>query len=137
MNINDLIQQTADDISLYRYPATNEFKAAINPILEAAGLGRDRLLDSDRIDSLDTDNDELGIDYSWSRMSCEQSGDIRIPMSIVTAPDPIYAANVWRLDNKLRAAHAAYDQALVNTLQATKVLEQVDDEVNKFYGYKE
>lgn len=122
MSIRELIEATIEVVSNYRYPNTSEFRTVINPILKAAGVGE--LLEGDRIDGLDIDEDALNISFSYSRMQCEMSGDRHLPLSVLDAEDPIAAATAWRLDQAVAAAEKLHAEAVRLLERRTLSLEE-------------
>lgn len=109
---------------MYKHPDTEEFRKAIDPILKAGGL---TTIGNDCIESVDTRNGMLYITTSWSCRGCSNSSDIRLPLHLLDATDPIKAATIWGLKGKIEGARqkmaehqgqANWYQKQMNDLQA-------------------
>jgi hypothetical protein len=96
--LKELINKAISDIDLYKHPDIDEAKARLDELLVAAGLGT---IKGDYLSDLDMYNNKLHIRTEWSARGCANHSDYELPISILEAEDPIKAATVWGLQQKI------------------------------------
>lgn len=96
--LRELVAQAASDLSMYKHPNIDEAKNRLNKIIEAAGLGS---IAHDTVESIDFYGENVRIETSWSVRGCENTSDYVFPVNLLDAADPIKAATVWGLNEKI------------------------------------
>lgn len=99
MNLIEMTEKSIRNIHVFREPDIDDWVAAIDPILEAAGeccIGRDS------VESISLTSAGVHIVSSFTSRSCPMSNEMYLPRVILESEDPIKAANIYRLTNKIR-----------------------------------
>jgi hypothetical protein len=98
MNLIEMTEDASWNISVYVNPDIGDWVAAIDPILEAAGeccIGRDS------VESISLTSAGVHIVSSFTSRSCPMSNEMYLPRVILEVKDPIKAANIYRVTNKI------------------------------------
>ena len=103
MNLYDRTLAAESDVSTYRSANIDEWIAAIDPVLKAAG---ECAIGSDKVDDITVSAKKLTIRTSYSVRCCAQTNDMSLPISILEADNPIQAATRYRLGKELAEAKA-------------------------------
>lgn len=111
--LRELIKEATEAIETYKHPDVSEVQGKLHDILQAAELGG---INRDHLTDLDIYSDHLHIRTEWSSRGCSQSGDYRIPTSIIDAEDPIKAATIYGINKKITSAKNELSSAR-NTVQ--------------------
>lgn len=123
MNLYDQTLAAESDVSTYRSANIDEWIAAIDPVLKAAG---ECAIGSDKVDGITVSAKTLTIRTSYSVRCCAQNNDMSLPISILTADNPIQAATRYRLGKELAEANtrlAAAQRALTEYTEKVANLE--------------
>lgn len=113
-------------VAKYRQPAIGVWRAAIDPVLLAAGettLGRDAVTD------ITLAGDHLSINTSYSALGCTHDDIIVIPISLLRADNPVHAANLYRLEGLMAAAKNQLARAQTTVAHAAKRVASLEDEL--------
>lgn len=124
--LRELITEATEAIDTYKYPDVSEVQSKLHAILEAAKLGG---INRDHLTSLDIYGDHLHIRTEWSARGCHQSGDYRIPMSIIDAEDPIKAATIYGIKKRIDETKRALDYARATVERSEKSLAEQNAEL--------
>lgn len=87
-------------IRTLKHPNISEFQAQLDAILRAAEVGGVR---DDTIDSIDELGDTMYVNTTWYARGCSNGSNYKFPASIIDAEDPIKAATIWGLDQRITA----------------------------------
>lgn len=98
MNLYDLTVAAEQDVSTYRSADIDEWRAAIDPVLKAAG---ECAVGNDKVDDITLAKNELRIRTSYSVRCCAQTNDMSLPLEIVKAENPVQAATRYRVGKEL------------------------------------
>lgn len=98
MNLYDLTVAAEQDVSTYRSADIDEWRAAIDPVLKAAG---ECAVGNDKVDDITLTKTELRIRTSYSVRCCAQTNDMSLPISIIRAENPVQAATHYRVGKEL------------------------------------
>ena len=101
MNLVDLTLEAASAVTHLRKPNLDDWLKAIDPVLEAAGepsIGRNT------IEDIKVSDLTVEICTSYSVRGCDQSTNVRLPVAILIADNPIQAATRYKLSNALTEA---------------------------------
>jgi hypothetical protein len=129
MNIlKELIEKASDDISTFKYPNIDECQSSLSKILTAAGYGS---IVNDKIESLDIRKGILRIETTWYARGCSNSSDYDIPMSVIEAEDPIKAATIWGLTERINKAEHELANAQRSVIYAQETLTKLNSELEK------
>jgi len=123
MNLYDLTLAAESEVSTYRSADIDEWRAAIDPVLKAAG---ECAVGSDKVDDISLSANTLTIRTSYSVRCCAQTNSMSIPVSILKAENPVQAATRFRLGNELAEAKnrmAAAQRALTEYTEKVASLE--------------
>lgn len=101
MNLYDLTVAAEQDVSTYRSADIEEWRAAIDPVLKAAG---EHVVGKDSVDDIALTDTELRIIASYSVRCCDQTRYMRLPIYIVMAENPVRAATHYRVGKELSEA---------------------------------
>ena len=101
MNLYDLTVAAEQDVSTYRSADIDEWRAAIDPVLKAAG---ECTVGNDKVDDITLSKNELRIRTSYSVRCCAQTNDMSLPISIVRSENPVQAATHYRVGKELSEA---------------------------------
>ena len=127
MNLYDLTLDAEAKVATYRSVNIDEWIEAIDPILKAAGQCT---IDRDKVDDITMSSSSLKIQTSYSVRCCAQTNDISIPMSILTADDPIRAATLYRLYNELTEAKQRMSAAQYELSKYTEKVALLEAEIS-------
>lgn len=127
MNLYDLTLDAEAKVATYRSVNIDEWIEAIDPILKAAGQCT---IDRDKVDDITMSSSSLKIQTSYSVRCCAQTNDISIPMSILTADDPIRAATLYRLYNELTEAKQRMSAAQYELTKYTEKVALLEAEIS-------
>lgn len=128
MNLYDLTVAAQSDISTYRHPNIEEWKAAIDPVLVAAGessIGRDT------IEDVLLSEDYLTIETSYVVRGCENSNTIRIPVELLQSANPVWEANAYRLRINVAAAQLRVSKAQSELNASTEMLAKLQAQLHE------
>ena len=114
MSLLNLTFEAAKEVSTYRSPDLSAWRAAIDPVLIAAGL---TTIGSDCVEDIEIGEDTLYIRTSYSVRCCAQTNDIRIPVFILETNNPVQAATLYRLGNELKDARSRLASAQRNVVE--------------------
>ena len=103
MNLYDRTLAAESDVSTYRSANIDEWIAAIDPVLQAAG---ECAIGGDKVDDITVSAKTLAIRTSYSVRCCAQTNDMSLPISILEAENPIQAATRYRVGRELAEAKA-------------------------------
>ena len=120
MNLYELTLDAELQVDTYKNPEIDEWRAAIDPILQAAGQP---IVGIDSVDFINLNTIELSITTSYSVRCCDQTNTIRIPLNILKAANPIKAANLFRLNKLIAKAKSDILNAERTIETQTKTLE--------------
>ena len=101
MSLYALTAQAECDFFVLRRPNVDEWIAAIDPVLLSAG---ECCIGNDRIDDITLGENELRITTSYSVRGCVQTNDLRLPVYILKADEPVRAAYRYRINKELGEA---------------------------------
>lgn len=123
MSLYDLTVSAMAEVDTYCYADIDEWRAAIDPVLKAAGMAT---VMGDKVEELTLDKDDLLICTSYSVRGCHNTNHMRLPLSIIKADNPIQAAYHYELSKDLaqakqRVSHAQSE--LDNASQLVALLE--------------
>lgn len=96
--LKELLEDAMSKIETYKHPDISEFTERMDTILAAAGLGT---ISNDTVTDIGVYGGNLCISTAWSARGCEQTSELRLPMSIVESEDPVHAAKVWSLNQRI------------------------------------
>lgn len=98
-DLRAILEKAELDINTFKHPNVDEAHVWLDNILVAAGLPGIR---HNRIDFLSVDyNDEVSVTSSWSCRGCQDQDTYSFPAYIIDAVDPIKAAMIWGLEQRL------------------------------------
>lgn len=123
MNLYDLTLAAESEVSTYRSADIDEWRAAIDPVLKAAG---ECVVGTDKVDDISVSAKTLTIRTSYSVRCCAQNNSMSIPVAILKAENPVQAATRYRLGNELVEAKnrmAAAQRALAESTEKVALLE--------------
>lgn len=109
-HIRDMIADAIERIDTYKNPDTSAVEAVLDPILKAAGL---QTIDNDRLVGLYINEraGHLSITTEYSVRGCTSNNDMKLPLAVIDAADPLKAANGWRVDRRMRRAASEQTKA--------------------------
>ena len=125
----ELIEKAQSDLATYKHPNISEVQ---NRLYEIIGHGK--ALVSDPIESISVYDDYVEFTGVWSTRGCLQYQDYSIPMSVITAEDPVKAMRIYDAKKNVTNAYAAVGSALSEWKMAVKKL---DDAENALYDLRE
>ena len=127
MTIIELIENAQADVDRLKNPSVSDFRNFIDPISMEAGEGG---TGNDKIESIDIRNHNefpskdyekfLFISMSYEVRCCHQTRQIKLPMRVVLADDPVKAAKVWKLEQQAATAKRKMSVALRDAHQYSK-----------------
>jgi hypothetical protein len=140
-SLRELTSAAIDEITLYRSPDIDEFRAAINPVLMASGRSS---ISNDCVESIcetvrfyyGTQIPGIEIQTSWSTRGCVQSSEYFIPAFIIDAEDPVYTAQLEYLTRATERARSGLQVARENVDIAADKLEQAEQALADFKSRK-
>jgi hypothetical protein len=98
MTLRELLEKAEHDISTYKHPNITEVKQRLDELLLASGQGS---IEHDTIEELTVDEDGVTIETSWFACGHRDTGTLFLPPSVIDAEDPIKAAKIFGLDEKI------------------------------------
>jgi hypothetical protein len=105
LSLRELIDEAIDDFETYKNPDVSDVQDMLHEILVAGDMGG---ISHDKLESLywrrSGKIDVLTINTSYSVRSCNKTAEHEIPVSIIDAPDPIYAVKELSLNKKVAVA---------------------------------
>ena len=99
MTLLELTFDAAAKVDTYKNPDIEEWIAAIDPVLASLGKG---CIGTDTVDSILADEKFVHILTSYTSMSCPDTNSVSIPMAIIEASNPVHAAKIFNVDNRIR-----------------------------------
>lgn len=96
----DRTLEASAEVSRLKHPDIDDWIKEIDLVLSAAG---ECLIGSDKVEMILIYDNHVSIETSYSVRCCAQSNEMSIPTSVLTADDPIKAANKFRLDRELNS----------------------------------
>lgn len=99
MNLIEMTEKSIRDFHVFREPDIGEWVAAIDTILEAAG---ESTIGEDSLESISLTEAGVHIVASFVSRGCSMSSEMYLPRRVLESEDPIKAANIYRLTNKIR-----------------------------------
>ena len=109
--LRELIDEAQFQLNTYKHPRINDVKYRLDEILRAANMGS---IGYDTIVELSTSRHSLTIGTEYMVQGCRQIAEYILPLSIIDAADPIYAAKVWSADQDVAVAERAVEIATRN-----------------------
>lgn len=109
--LRELIDEAQFQLDTYKHPHIDDVKTRLNEILQAANIGE---IANDTLVALSTSRYSLTISTEYMVKGCRQIADYIIPLSIIDADDPVYAAKVWSADQEVDVAERAVEIATRN-----------------------
>ena len=107
MTLYEKFQKAQSDVRLYKNPDIRDFQSELDNVLEAAGL---ETTFGDKIEYIDSDNENIYIGTSYSVRCCDQTNTITVPLFLIEAPDPLKAAFEYKRKQKITSLKNAIDQ---------------------------
>jgi len=101
MSLRDEIETAAVALDRYKTPDVSEIKDKLDALLVAGKLGS---IQHDRLESLSVYENHLNIVTNYSVRGCFQCAEYTLPMSVITADDPLDAVKVWAKAQRVEAA---------------------------------
>ena len=123
MTLLALTQTAAAAVDTFRHPNIEDWRLAIDPVLEAAG---EPGVGQDKVDSMVLSESELHIETSYVLRGCECSNRITLPLSILEASDPLRAAKQFRLQGAIADAKCDIKAAQDTLTLKTQTLEALE-----------
>lgn len=100
----DLIEAAAESVDTLKYPDTSEFAKRMDPVLKAAGQGQ---IGGDTVTNISIHDGTLYVDTEYTVRGCSQTGRYKLPMALLDSADPEHAAQVWKLEQDIKASENA------------------------------
>lgn len=107
MNYREIIDEAISQLATYRHPNTEEAEKLLSDILKAAGLGS---LEHEHVDDISIYGGSVHIETSWSARGCGQNSSYSFPVSLLDAEDPLKAAKIWGLNEKISETESERDR---------------------------
>lgn len=101
--LRELLEDAASKVDMYKNPDISEALAALDPVLEAGGMGR---INRDTVLSIDFFRDHVSIVTEYTARGCTDQHTYNLATSVVDAADPIHASKVWCVQMKINAAES-------------------------------
>lgn len=109
--LRELIDEAQFQLDTYKHPHIDDVKDRLDEILQAANMGK---ITHDTLVELSTSRHSLTIGTEYMVKGCRQIAEYILPLSIIDAADPIYAAKVWSADQDVAVAERAVEIATRN-----------------------
>jgi hypothetical protein len=126
MTNREIFEAAVSQFNTYKHANIDEAEALLNSILEAAGLGS---LTHETIESIDEFSGNIYIETSYSCRGCADTSSYKFPSSILDAADPIKAARIWGLKEKITAESIERDRYISYTMSCNARLEKLEAEL--------
>lgn len=130
MTLYEMTVAAESALAIYKHPNLDDWIAAIDPVLKAAGeftIGRDTVAD------ISISNQTLTIETHYSVRGCAQANSICIPLSVIQAENPLQAATGYRLNCELTEARANQANAR-NALEVyTNTVDTLEAQLSALY----
>ena len=108
MNLLDLTFDAAVKVDTYKNPDIEEWIAAIDPVLAALGKG---CIGTDTVDDITVGEKFVHIMTSYTSMSCPDTNSIQVPTAIIEAADPVHAAKLFSVENRIRLTTTGIEES--------------------------
>ena len=116
-------------VETYRDPDVSQWITMIDPVLEAAG---ECIIGVHGIESISLTTAGVHITTSFSSRSCPMSSEMYLPRRILEAADPIKAANVYRVNNRILEVEDELAYARDRIIRYEAKLAELIVELNSF-----
>ena len=120
-SLRKLIEDAEHALATYKYPDIDEVHRRLTEVLRAADIGD---IEHEKIAELSTFRDTLTISTTWMVRQYLQSSEYKIPLEVVYADDPVYAAKVWGADQDIAVATRRVERAQSDLKRALEELEE-------------
>lgn len=125
MNLYELTVAAEYKIATYRNTDISEWIAAIDPVLSAAGQS---FICTDTVEDITIGETTLCINTSYSVRGCADTNSIEIPLNIITASDPVHAAQLFKVTNDIERFTNAIKNSEEDIKRDTAKLQKLLDE---------
>lgn len=121
----EMVEEAVSKVNTYKYPDIYDVIIRLDEILVALDQST---VTGDHIDDMYLGEDTLYINTSWSARGCECSGQVEIPLFILKEADPLRAAKIYRMGERVHAARSAVINLNRQYTQAVSNLEKLEQE---------
>lgn len=122
MTARELIDAAISEVAMHRHPNIGEAQDLLHDILQAAGLGG---IAYANINSISEDTTYIHVSVSWSARSCEQEETRSFPSAVLYADDPVKAAKIWGLNQRVA-------EAIIKRNEYAKYMALCDAEIRRY-----
>lgn len=126
MSLHDLTVAAEQEFATYRDANIDEWRAAIDPVLKAAG---ECVIGNDKVDDIEVSAKEIRIRASYSVRCCAQTNDMRLPAFIVKSENPVQAATRYRIDKELSVAKSRLAAAQRSVIEHSEKVTSLEAEL--------
>jgi len=126
MTLRKLIEDAQHQLDTYKHPNVDKVQDRLDAILKAGNAGG---LKYDKITSLSFYSGFLEIATEYEVRCCRQTGEYKIPESVIDADDPIREMKLWAAKVAVKKAQDAYYRACYDVSQTQVALMKAKDKL--------
>lgn len=129
MNLIEMTNKAIRDVHVFREPDIDDWLVAIDPILESAG---ECTIGEDSVESISLTEAGVHITTSFTSRGCPMISEMYLPRRVLESEDPIKAANIYRINNRILDVKNELSYARDKTVRYGDKLAELVAELNSF-----
>lgn len=123
MNLYEATSEAQIACDVYRSPDIGEWITNIDKVL--AALGGPQIGD-DAVDSIAIGDEYVSIQTSYTVRNCHQTNQMYIPVSVIKSDDPVKAATLYHLTERLARENQKLEYARTQAKQCNENIKSIE-----------